>query len=507
MACGFLRLLRGPWKIEVDAKAIEHALEAQAQFLYAVGRDGDLFSRGGVRDVVAWLDPDPRFAWVMPPEKLARVLGGSGDFHMPVVGAQAARAFRRHGGEAAIFEYEYQMVAGDFLDRVPSALPEWPSDTLNEHGYPPHALVTFIPEPGYPWPVDQYYSARRDRWLRSERPPWILSERIVDEARGIDSFGVDLCRLFEPEASHKTGAVLGRYGKRSGDVFMATHAMRMHADSRDWTERAAESVKQCGGLLFPSLAVGPVPATNFGPCILIADVGIVVNSLKPLRARGASSSVHVFDTDAWTGRSSEFLRDAAISAFEQLHGHSDYVRTYDLNVWSLGPPGESYSGPAEANRLDRVAQLKRELAERFRIWRRGLEPAEIGRMEDAIALTKARYGYLEAKVTGVLPVREFPVAVAPKGQSDEFERFLGVTGFAGDLLRVELPDELRQIFQFEGGPLPRAMSAALEVFFDPEDTETSAFDKERLIRTWADLQYGWHVHDVVREKYPQVVQL
>lgn len=467
---------------------LERALEAQAQFLYAVGKD--LFPRGWVRDAVAWLDtaPDtrgrlhrgdppaePRFAWVMPPDKLARTLRSEDGFEMPVTGRQVAQAVRRHGGSPGIFEYEYGMVAGDFLDRVPSAFPKWPADTLDEHGYPPSARMTFVAEPGYPWPTEQYYSARSGRWLRPTRPEWLLPDRIVNTS--VDSYGVDLCRLFKPEHGHELDAVLGRYGRKPSDVFMVTHAMGANVSPQAWAERT-RGVERCGGLLFPSLAVGPIPATNFGPCVLIADVGVVVNSLKPFRSRGVSSLVHVFDTDAWSGRTADFLSDAAVSAFEQLHGHADYVYIFDTNVWSLGPPREAFVGPEVADRLDRAAQLKRELATRFRLWRRDLEPEEIERMQDTIALTKARYGYLEAKVAGVLPIRAFPVAVAPRGRSGEFERFLDATGFEGDFLEVELPDELWQLMQMEGST-----------------------------RTWADLQYGWHILDVVRERYPRAVEL
>lgn len=457
-------------------------LQRVADFMFTVGKE--LFARGTVKDAVAWDAPGLRVAWIMDPKRM-RNAGVDHEGRLPFRGRYASMIFEREGVRAETLKYEDEMVMADFLQRVANELYGFTG------GEEPIA-VSIIPEPGYPWPApDGYYSAKKGRWLDSPRPEWLFSENIVDEARRIDSPGVNLCELFREPLGYEMGAEVVRYGRKADDFFLVTHAMgTIEGTTRygsvegvaGW-EQNAQKVMECGGLIFPSLAIGPIPATNFGVGVLIADAGVVLNSLKPNLKRGMKPPSTVYSSDAWSGRTGDFFVDTAVAAFEQLHGHSDYMYYTDLNVWPLGAPRAwALAGPGSlAEEIYKTSTLKRELKERFRIWTRDLSPEETEELREEVSLTKARYGYLEAKVNGIMKMNEFPFAAVPPQQEEGFRRFLDITGFEGELLVVDLPDELLEVM------LPS---------WNPTDL---SYERREAITTWAAMQYGWHVADAVRD--------
>ena len=447
-------------------------LEQAAEKILLLGKE--LFPRGTVKDAVVW-DNGKRFAWVMDPIRMQRIgVSSDPDSRLPFQGGYVAHALKRlrmKGGPA--FEYEREMVVYDFLGRMVNVLGDLvdTSDTW----------MTLIPEPGYPWPTDRYYSAQKGRWVVPQRPEWLLPENVKEESRGIDSPGVDLCKLFRDAPSgFEMEALTARYGSASDDFFMVTHAMGSIENMTrfgDWETNAAR-VDECGGLLFPSMAIGPFPATNFGVCILVADVGLILSSLKPyLKRTFGRPLADVFDTDVWTGGTSTFMTDGALHAFDQLHGHSDYLSYWDLNIWTMGPPDSP--GPAMGTKLDKVTQLKRELKQRFKLWSRKLMGSveAVKTLQAQVTDSKSRYGYLEAKISALLPISSFPLAVAPKQAEPGFRTFLKKTGFRGKLVVVDLPHEVAEAMLFYGDD----------------------FDTAHAIQTTAFLQYGWEVADQVRK--------
>jgi hypothetical protein len=126
---------------------------------------------------------------------------------------------------------------------------------------------------------------------------------------------------------------------------------------------------------------------------------------------------------------------------------------------------------------------------RARVYHRGLVPEEVEAImeSETMQLSKLRYPYLEAKANGVMPMSSFPLAVAPEQAAAGFERFLEETGFEGELLTVELPGELAEV---------------MDPGWDPKGIP---WKRRRAIQAWANIEYGWHVADVVREKGRRVV--
>jgi hypothetical protein len=453
-------------------------LQKLGDMMFAVGKD--LFPRGFLKDVYVWDSGELSWAWVMDPDKLRRLISlESGDVHLPFCGAPVTRALKSVGVDYDAFDYERDWLNPEtFLSHMANSMwsvPEFAESTDSFH-------ATFIPEPGYPWPHD-YYSAKKRRVLDgSERPSWLLPENVVDPSHHIDSPGVSFCDLIDPLKDYEMDAEVAGFGRN--DYLIVTHAMGSMDNvtrSGSWEENA-KAINECGGLLFPSLAVGAVPATNFGPFVMVADAGVVLQSLKPYHKAQKRIPSYVYDTDVWSETTGTFFKEAAVSAFEQLTGRSDWMTWFDLNVWSLGAPqAPELHGPGIANRLDRVAQLKREVRERASVYRRDLTPDDYHEMRERVLLTKARYPYLEAKANGVMPMSTFPMAVAPAQAADGFRGFLDEVGFAGRLVTVELPDEVSEVMDPEWRP------AGMD------------FDRRLAIQAWANLEYGWHVADAIRE--------
>lgn len=464
------------------------ALTKLGDMMFVVGKK--LFPAGYVKDVYAWEDDSGElaFAWVMDPGKLRRAIPTGDITYMAFRGPQVTRALRAVGIKYDAFDYERDLEITTFLSHMANSLWDTFPDADGFH-------ATFIPVPGYPWPHD-YYSAKERRMVDgSERPPWLLPENVADPNLAIDSPGVDFCELIGPLKGYATGAEVATWSEMFGSgpfrqkkwdsdaYFIVTHAMGTMANLTrhgSWADNARH-VNSCGGLLFPSLAVGSIPAANFGPFVMVADVGLVLRSLSPTKKRGHLPA-YVYDTDVWSMTTGSFFMEGAVSAFEQLTGRSDWMYYLDQNVWPLGTPqAPELHGPGVANRIKGTGKLLKEIASRNKTYPRGLTPEEMQQVFEQVATTKARYPYLEAKANGVMPMDSFPMAVAPEQAVDGFRAFLDETGFSGQLLTVELPPEIAEVMDPEWSP------AGMD------------WERRNLLHAWATMEYAWHVADVVRK--------
>jgi hypothetical protein len=436
-----------------------------------------LLPRGWAVDAVSWIrDRTMYVAWVMPPRKLTELVGPE-DGHMPVVAERVASALRFIGMRDDDFRYERgPQVAFDFLDRLGNTFYDF---SIDGNG----TRFTLIVAPGYPWPTDDgtYFSAKSGSLRPSPEPEWLLPEKVEIPDRGVSGFAVDLCRIW-PEPQYERAGTAYRLGSRH---MIVTHAMGSFdgmTRGRTWDENA-RVVNRCGGLIAPSLAAGMVPATNFGPFVLVADVGLVLASLKPLRKRGAAPPAKVFNTDAWTAVTKDLVVDGAMAAFDQLHGHADYLSYHSLQPWTIGTPEKIPGSHLDhiIKRIDSLDQLDKVMSRRMTLWNRDLTPEKIEKLEEKVSMTPDRYAYLEVKPDGVMPIGSFPLAVAPAGHETGFAEFLEATGFRGDLLTVELPDEV------------------LEVLKEGWNPPNISWERRNAIRAWAALSYGWHVADAIVE--------
>jgi hypothetical protein len=198
---------------------------------------------------------------------------------------------------------------------------------------------------------------------------------------------------------------------------------------------SARAIRKCGGLLFPSLAVGIVPATNFGPVVLVADLEVVLPSLRPYKKGRGNWPIAVYNTDAWTGVTTHFMGEGAHELREELTASPDTNWMYRGDFWVLGPP-------LRADRADLIPSTKKlrtTLSKRARIYRRELSGQQLQDVREHYTNEEARYAYVEAKSNGIMSMECFPVAVCPREQKRTVQKWLKAAGFRGELLTLSVP--------------------------------------------------------------------
>jgi len=460
----------------------------------------ELFGRAAVNDTE---DGRPNLAWICDPLKMLRAfgLGDPDHIHVSVDPRRVAAALEAVGIGDNVFRWERDTVLFDFLERM--------AHDLRNYTDLEDLFFTVIPEPGYPWPCegDAYFSIRAKGLVESPDPPWLIDVQLdpatVGAGEDLVVRGADLCQLVPVDAGYQTGAVHGEFS--DGTYYIVSHAVSPRSTERlapsdpDAWRLAGQQVRQCGGLLFASLAVGEVPATNFSPCVLIADAGLPLSSMRPYKQRGAYPII-TYDTDAWTGATATFMRDAAISAFEQLHGHSDYMYNIDTTIWVLGPQSSPPGlGDFEPKMIKSSSRLRTAVKKRAKVWSRDLTPKRIRKLHDTLAMKADWYGYLEAKSAGVITERLFPMAVCPAEMEPMFRSFLDAIDYSGHLVTLELPRFMHAPVFGEYFGDGSQTDAALAEAAGVSPAALDDYDTKRAAVTWALIQYGYMVADAVRE--------
>jgi len=251
---------------------------------------------------------------------------------------------------------------------------------------------------------------------------------------------------------------------------IATHCLSL---DRAEIMGAAKAIRACGGLLFPSIAVGEIPATPFGPLCLVLRFGIVLEGLSPYKKRRGAWPIVVYKSDAWTGGVSSFIKGGAIVLFEQLTGAweaSPYLNDHGVvsaHEWVLGPPisETGYMGemvPLIKNTL----ALADAIGMRAKLWKRDITPERMQALGDR---PKDRYPYLEAKSAAVVSLDSAPVALCPAFLARDAEAFLSTAGWRGDLLQVPTPPEWGEVLA----------------------------GRHIEMRDEINYQYGWMLHDLI----------
>lgn len=295
--------------------------------------------------------------------------------------------------------------------------------------------ATFMPAQGSPWhptaSATIYYSAKTGRLSKTERPPWLIDVQYRDTKGEVKAPGADFCELMPIVQNCSMGAVVGTFSRPPELHFCVTHTLTI---GEQFDMDAAKAVAKCGGMLFPSIAVGVVPATNFGELVLVADLGVILSSLRPYkRGRGAWPIV-VYETDVWTATTHTFLGQGAHELFQELTGDPSLNWIYHRDFWVLGPPLMDDA----ARIVGSVSKLHAVIKKRARLYRRDLDAAGL---EQARARSYDRpewYAYAEAKSNGIVSMGCFPVAICPKKLRARADRWLSAAGFRGDLITISM---------------------------------------------------------------------
>lgn len=308
----------------------------------------------------------------------------------------------------------------------------------------PHIVldVTLLPDRGAPWYGEGtvYYSGREGRWIAGEKPPWVVevTARDPDTSRDIQRPGADWCALAERVPPVHEGSK--GFMTSGPSVVMVTHALDLRRGRDD--EQASRDIRRCGGLIFPSVAVGPIPAANFGPCVLLADPMTVLGGLKPYRGRGEPVLAPLYTTDAYTQTTRQFMGQLSADLYDELTGatdEQDFLLGGRPHLYALGPPVEHDDDGPEGKRLiQTTSQMLTALRRRFRIWSGPMDAKTFARVmakvqREDLARDANEFAYLEGKVHAVMPMTSFLAAWVPDFGVDDYSAFLRGAGFDGPI--------------------------------------------------------------------------
>lgn len=467
----------------VAPPAIPGAQAAQIAAAKLLEAQRAIGGRASVKDVFAWRTPSGwNFAFTGKPSSLASAfrLGftKTGDTLATTfpynrngwrlsegVAAEAAdKVFGERGGhgghwgDAAVFPHD---ILGGF-ERYAESVVDTSGEPVGD------CNVTLIPEPGYPYVYGAegmpYYSAREGRWFTSSRPPWVtLGWRRDENGNDVQAPVADWCRISPHVGDGKSAgdfafARAPEFGRQKPPLFV-THSMdivgRMGADANA-AATTADVIRHCGGLLFPSLAVGAIPAPQFLPCVLVLDPFVVLGSVKPFKKRGAPSVTRVYNTDSWTPKVREVVTDLAARLYDELtggHASEDFMYTATQHLYVSGLPTQEDAGgfvPEGVVELDSLKSIAREC------WRHAARWPEsaLRTQRDADRMFERNmdhrdhtsYPYCEAKVAAVLSLSAVVAAFVPDHQVDGYRAFFAGVGYTGPVVVVPTTEDERRAF-------------------------------------------------------------
>jgi hypothetical protein len=302
---------------------------------------------------------------------------------------------------------------------------------------PPDVRVALMPKQGEPWEYDEdetiYYNAKRKQWFFTPRPEFLVKVEVRDPqtSEQVEAIGADMCKIMgvvEGEPSDQRFLSM-RLPLIEPDI-LVTHSFGFER-GQVGAQAIAAFIGDCGGLLFPSLAVGHLPGATFGPICFVMDPRLVLEAMRPYkRGRGAWPIV-TYDGDAWTATMGEFLGSGAVEMYEQLTGKFSPGVYGTPHFWVLGPPvREDGGGSAASEVIKTTTKLRAELRRRVLFWYRDLPPDEIEEIAFG-ELTTLRYPYLEAKTNSVVAMSNVAACVFPEEMSTIVVPFLRAINFDG----------------------------------------------------------------------------
>lgn len=415
-------------------------------------------TRGTVRDVYAWVAEDgtPTLALVGDPRKLETGLGGfeegrlnnrSSYFEARL--GQALGVKQRHDGRSVTPQFMDEGLVGPY--QLLEGIGRMATDVLGVD----QVDATMIPDPGRPHTGARttYYSAATRKSVTVGLPAWLTTGIGRDDAgREVQAFAADYCKLAARLDKDETGDAWFRLGNRD---LLVTHSMDFARGGVPVTgsgadahiDATAAAVGGCNGLLFPSLAVGEVPASNFGPCTLIIDPYIVLRALAPFRKPRTTWPVVVYNTDAWTETTREFVNQYAVELYNELTGRGHWL--YSPHFYVTGPRlgGTTGFSPEAVRALGTLAQLKSVTERRSNAWAGATNPMKFQKVWKKTRESRLhRYNYLEAKAAAIVGVGAWTGAACADFAVETFGRFLSGVGYRGTLVVVGTSDAQRGAF-------------------------------------------------------------
>lgn len=346
--------------------------------------------------------------------------------------------------------------------------------------------LTVIPFPGVPMSSSgdalPYFSHRSNSVCASRTPSWVVPASESKDAYGRPSGlpSVNLCmisRTAKPlHGAPSTFAVRPQRGSKPETLLMVAHS----SDEELLSDQAESGIESCGGMLYPSLSVGTIPASVFGPICLIFDPRLVLKDLAPFRASDspdAPPDTLVYKMDAWTPVMSEFVGSYASRAFFELSGNDDFSHPQRPQnaLYSLGPfrMASDESGLHEEYPITTTTELCDVVNQRSEVWRD--QTFESFKKSMSTIADGDRDLYLEAKAISVLPVSWVTAVAAPAHVANRVAGYLSKFGFRGVAVSMDLDEREERAFYAESG------------------------DADPRFEEWVRLRYGWRVSRAIRE--------
>lgn len=286
---------------------------------------------------------------------------------------------------------------------------------------------TVMPREGKPWNgrATEYYSAKTKRIIVNKAPPVGFVKRTVQEHSILDirtvateKHAIDFCKIAGKIKETESGVV----GAIGSDRFMLTRTLNVA--KIESVKATIKGIKECGGMLFPSMAISDVPATNFGTLVLVSRLALALRNMK--------SSVSVYTTDAWTESTADYQNSKATWLYEQLTG--GWSPTSYGYMIILGPMSDPVDTTTKLKRITSVSGIGARLKQIRKVWKRSIMTRRD--MEDAGE--KVHYPYLEVKPNAIVEVPDtFPLAVCEYTDAKRAKQLLRGIGFNGEFVIVD----------------------------------------------------------------------
>ena len=303
-------------------------------------------------------------------------------------------------------------------------------------------FTTLMPKEGSPWEWNQkqtyFYNAHRGIIESTKRPDWIIPVEARDRSTSqyVKTHGADFCKFAPVISADVDCPMVCRFEERDLD-FMVTHSIDITRYDTGW-RKIAKFINYCGGILFPSLAVGQVPGARFGPVCLVVNPMVVLEGMKPYARRQGQWPIITYSTDVWTETMGDFLGNASATLFEQLTGQWPIDLFGRMHFYILGPPLR-LDGPMEGKPILNTKKLSTVLGRRARRWSRDLTGEEVEGLQ--FTEREDRYPYLEAKSNGIVSVEALVACAAPSSMMRSVKDFLDAIDFQGEVIPIRTSRE------------------------------------------------------------------
>ena len=332
---------------------------------------------------------------------------------------------------------------------------EWDGDLINLY------LIDIGNNYPYVDGVDYFYSAKHNKMFRVKPPP----TRKIKEINGESSYTINPCYIFKSKKISKpdrTSIGLDLDGYKYGRLF-ATHCFdsfrkssedgdfRYKNELSDSQKSIADSISSCGGLLFPSVAISELPATQFGFNVLVLNTEILLDWFKKKQRVSKNLPFYIYNSDGFTGTSASFFGSFSKNLYDECYDGFDIMyRNLSLHTYqNFDVVNGKYEYIDKNIKLVRTEkELVKALNYKKKIMDKHLKKMSTLSDEDAASyfenLGHDKYWLSEVKFSCILDINCFSMCFCPDYMFNNTKAFLDKIGFRGMIIPINLPDKLRE---------------------------------------------------------------